>query len=128
MKNLIAFLFLLVLCNIHSQNIAPTLIAQNTNRLVKFEVIENKNPLPGASIYIKSMYNFYSITTDFEGSAQIEIPNDISKIEISFIGPYVSFTLKEHIDFVKIDFDKRKVFFFENKKLKKKIKLKLLQF
>jgi gliding motility-associated-like protein len=27
MKNLIAFLFLLVLCNIHSQNIAPTLIA-----------------------------------------------------------------------------------------------------
>jgi hypothetical protein len=128
MKNLIAFLFSLAVWNIHSQNIAPTLIAQNTNRLVKFEVIENKNPLPGASIYIKSMYNFYSITTDFEGSAQIEIPNDISKIEISFIGPYVSFTLKEHIDFVKIDFDKRKVFFFENKKLKKKIKLKLLQF
>ena len=127
MKNLIPF-FLLFLCNIHAQNIAPTLISQNANRLVKFEVIENKNPLPGASIYIKSRHNLYSITTDFEGIAQIEIPNDISKIEISFIGPYVSFTLKEHIDFVKIDFDKRKVFFFENEKLKKKIKLMLLQF
>ena len=87
---------------------------------IKLKII-NKGPIAGANIYIENLEKNDSFTTDFEGEAIIKIPKDKNLIRLYFMGPYVRFKILRPTDYIVVDLDLKKVwYYFKGKKIKKK--------
>ena len=83
--------------------------------------------MAGTNIYIENQEKNDSFTTDFEGEAIIKIPKDKNLIRLYFMGPNVRFKILRPTDYIVIDLDSKKVwYYFKGKKIKKKkIKAKI---
>lgn len=115
-KNILLIFFLLIPFISHSQH--------EEYEEIKIKIIIDKGPLLGANIYIENLEKNDSFTTDFEGEAIIKIPKDKDLIRLSFMGPIVRFKILRPTDYIVIDLDSKKVWYYYNggKIKKKKIK------
>ena len=87
---------------------------------IKIKISIDKGPLIGANIYIENLEKNDSFTTDFEGEAIIKIPKDKDLIRLSFTGPIVRFKILRPTDYIVVDLDSKKVwYYFDGKKIKK---------
>ncbi len=98
--------------------------AQQEPKTILFEVYEIGNEaFPGVSILEKGTEN--GTQTDLNGKAKLEVINTKSKIEISFLGPYLEIDLiKKDIDLIKVYLAERKTEYYKNGKRIKKKRLK----
>lgn len=88
---------------------------------IKIKIIIDKGPLLGAMIYIENLEKNDSFITDFDGEAIIKIPKDKDLIRLSFMGPIVKFKILRPTDYIIVDLDSKKVwYYFNEKKIKKK--------
>lgn len=111
-KTILITLFFLIPFISHSQ--------QEDYEEIKIKIID-KGPMAGANIYIENLEKNDSFTTDFEGEAIIKIPKDKNLIKLSFMGPYVRFKILRPTDYIVVDLDSKKVwYYFKGKKIKKK--------
>jgi hypothetical protein len=106
-KNILLILFLLIPFISHSQH--------EEYEEIKIKIID-KGPLLGANIYIENLEKNDSFTTDFEGEAIINIPKDKDLIRLSFMGPIVRFKILRPTDYIVIDLDSKKVWYYFNGK------------
>ncbi|WP_291108951.1 hypothetical protein [Flavobacterium sp. UBA6195] len=112
-KNILLILFFLIPLISHSQ--------QEEYEEIKIKISIDKGPLAGANIYIENLEKNDSFTTDFEGEAIIKIPKDKDLIRLSFMGPTVRFKILRPTDYIVVDLDSKKVwYYFNGKKIKKK--------
>lgn len=112
-KNILLILFFLIPLISHSQQVEY--------EEIKIKIIIDKGPLLGAMIYIENLEKNDSFTTDFDGEAIIKIPKDKDLIRLSFLGPIVRFKILRPTDYIVIDLDSKKVWYYLNgKKIKKK--------
>lgn len=111
-KTILITLFFLIPFISHSQ--------QEDYEEIKIKIID-KETMVGANIYIENLEKNDSFTTDFEGEAIIKIPKDKNLIKLSFMGPYVRFKILRPTDYIVVDLDSKKVwYYFKGKKIKKK--------
>jgi hypothetical protein len=111
-KDIFLILFFLIPFISHSQ--------QEDYEEIKLKIID-KGPLAGANIYIENLEKNDSFTTDFEGEAIIKIPKNKDLIRLSFLGPVVKFKILRPTDFIVVDLESKKVwYYFKGKKIKKK--------
>lgn len=100
-------------------------VSQNDSKIISFEILESRNnPLPGVSIYVKDSHPLIETQTDFDGKASLHLTNFKSIVVLSFLGPYYQFNLIEDIDFININFEKKRAVFYSKNKVIKKVKLK----
>jgi hypothetical protein len=115
-RNVLIFIFLFGIENA---------FGQNESKKIDFEVYESeKNPLPGVTIIIKNSNPTIGTQTDFNGKATLNLIDFDVDVELSYLGPYTKFKLIDNIDCVKVYIDKRRVVFYSNNKVVKKIKYK----
>jgi hypothetical protein len=93
---------------------------------VRFKIVElDKEPLRGATLYVKNSNPPYGTVSDFNGNAVLTLKNKKNTIELSFLGPYVAFEINQPTDSIFINLENKKVvYYLVNKKIKKK-KLKI---
>lgn len=92
---------------------------------IKIKISIDKGPLAGANINIENLEKNDSFTTDFEGEAIIKIPKDKDLIRLSFMGPIVKFKILRPTDYIIVDLDSKKVWYYFNGKKLKRRKLNL---
>ncbi|TKG95217.1 hypothetical protein EYV94_10930 [Puteibacter caeruleilacunae] len=93
---------------------------------VKIKLIAlDKEPLRGATLYVKGSNPPYGVISDFNGEAEMIMKERNSIIELSFIGPYVAFKVNQPVDSISVNLErKRALYFYKNKKVKK-VRLKI---
>ena len=112
-KNILLILFFLIPLISHSQ--------QEEYEEIKIKISIDKEPLAGANIYIENLEKNDLFTTDFDGEAIIKIPKDRDLIKLNFLGPIVRFKILRPTDYIVVDLDSKKVwYYFNGKKIKKK--------
>ena len=121
MKNLIikilAILFFTTFTSCYSQQKLKT---------VAFEIYAEKNqPLPGANITVKNSNPTIETQTDFDGKAKLNLSDLNIEINLSILGPSITFKLLENVDLVKVDIKKQKVEYYSKNRILKKVKLKI---
>ncbi len=116
MKNIFILIFL---------SISLICLGQTETKKIDFEIYESENnPLPGVTIIIKNSNPTIETQTDFNGKATLNLIDFDVDVELSYLGPYTKFKLIDNIDCVKVYIDKRRVVFYSNNKVVKKIKYK----
>jgi hypothetical protein len=116
-KHIILFLFFFELANCY---------CQTNSKKVSFEVFESENqPLPGANIRVKDSKPSLETQTDLNGKAELNLENLNVDIELSILGPYITFKLIENIDLIKVNIKKQKVEYYSKNRILKKRKLKI---
>lgn len=94
-----------------------------SGNIVKFKIQIDKNePLIGATIYNLTANPQVSVTTDINGEASLLVKHNKSRIELSFLGPQVTFNLTQPVDSVFIDLRAKKATFYLKNKLFKRTK------
>ena len=115
-RNVLIFIFLFGIANA---------FGQNESKKIDFEVYESeKKPFPAVMIIIKNSNPAIGTQTDFNGKATLNLIDFDVDVELSYLGPYTKFKLIDNIDCVKVYIDKRRVVFYSNNKVVKKIKYK----
>lgn len=93
---------------------------------IRFKLLFNKNePMRGATLYVKDSNPPHGTTSDINGNAELILADDESIIELSFLGPYVAFKIKQPVDSVFLNLNDKKVIYFHNSKKIKKKRLKI---
>ena len=91
---------------------------------VKVRLLMNKDPLIGASFYIKGKNHLGN--TDLSGEVTLYIPKDEKIVKISMMGPYVELKIIRPVDFIIFDiYTKRATYYLKNQK--EKIKRQLVK-
>lgn len=114
----ILFLILLITSNLlYSQSY--------TKETIKFTILFDKNePAKMMNVYVKNSNPPIGTTSDLNGYAVLQLKNEKQTIEISAIGPSMSFDLIKPLDSIFVNFNKRKIIFYYKGKRIKKVKPK----
>lgn len=111
-------------CLLFSLFIINSLILSSQTEKVKFKFILEKEPLIGATLFVKGSNPENKTYTDLNGNAELNIRGQ-ETIQISFLGPYTELKLERQVDSVYVNLNKKKaVFYYKGKKQKqKKVKM-----
>lgn len=91
---------------------------ESDKNIVKFKCMIGSEPLIGAKLYIKKSNPYDEVHTDINGFAELEIKED-TVIEIYYIGPYTTLSVKLPVDSIYLNVDKKKAeCFYKNKKVR----------
>ena len=99
-----------------------SIFGQVKNDTVQFIVIIDKDPYPGVSIILKGSTEIGAITSA-EGIAELIIPHNKNRTELSFIGPYTELKIRQPVDSIIVNFDKSKAKLFYKKKKVNTVKI-----
>jgi len=92
---------------------------------IKLLLIESKEPVIGASLYLKNSSRTFLGMSDLDGEATLCIPIDKKNvIIISMLGPYIELKIIRPVDFIIFDINAKKAtYYFNNKKIRTKKQL-----
>lgn len=92
---------------------------------VNFQIMDGNEPLRGATIYVHGSEPPLGTVTNIDGYATLGIPQGLRTIELSFLGPYITFELPTKTDSVFLNLANWKLLFFHENKRTKKQKLEI---
>ena len=88
---------------------------------IKITLTADREPLRGATLVIKGTNPAIGTVTDVNGKAELTIPKELQKVEISFLGPYVVLDIIRPVDSIYFNISsKYATYYLRGKKMKRK--------
>jgi len=87
---------------------------------ISFEVSDNLGAIRGASLIAN---NSKIVHTDYDGLTSISLNKKTEKVQLSYMGKPTFIKIIKNCDFIKVDFSKRKAFYYKDNKFIKSKKL-----
>ncbi|MEL1248869.1 hypothetical protein [Flavobacterium helocola] len=120
MKNCFTLILIFICINSFSQLKSKT---------IYFEIYYEKDyPIAGGNIVEREAKKINETTTDFNGKAQLILADFNSEFELSFTGPHVRFKIPKKTQKIIINIDKKRIEYYNNDKIFKRKRIKLIGF